>query len=45
MAMNLEHQERQKAPYLACQMLKWFYATSTNTATRAVRCDSLLEKS
>jgi hypothetical protein len=32
-----------KAPFLACQMSKWFYDTSTGTATRAARCGSLLE--
>jgi hypothetical protein len=32
MAMNLEHQEQLKAPFLVCQMSKWFYNTSTGTA-------------
>jgi hypothetical protein len=27
----------------ACQMSKWFYDISTGTATRAARCDSLLD--
>jgi hypothetical protein len=44
MLVKLEHQKRQKLhpPYLARQMLKWFYNTSTGTATRAARCDSLV---
>jgi hypothetical protein len=44
MVLMLEHQEQQKAPYLMCQMSKWFYGTSTGTATRAARCGSLLEE-
>jgi hypothetical protein len=35
MLVKLEHTERQKAPFLMCQMSKWFYDTSTGTATRA----------
>jgi hypothetical protein len=41
MVMKLEHQEQwEKLPYLAHQMSKWFYDTSTDTATRAARCGS-----
>jgi hypothetical protein len=29
MVLMLEHQERRKAPFLACQISKWFYDTST----------------
>jgi hypothetical protein len=32
MAMELEHQDRSKAPFLAHQMSKCFYNTSTDTA-------------
>jgi hypothetical protein len=35
MLAKLEHPEQQKAPFLACQISKWFYDTSTSTATRA----------
>jgi hypothetical protein len=35
---------RAKTPFLACQISKWFYDTSTGTATRAARCGSLLER-
>jgi hypothetical protein len=37
-----EIQERQKAPFLACQMSKWFYDTSTGAATGATHCDSFV---
>jgi hypothetical protein len=41
MVMMLEEQEqRESPPYLAPQMLKWFYDTSTGTATRAAQCGS-----
>jgi hypothetical protein len=33
-----------KKTYLARQMPKWFYDTSTGTTTRAARCGSLLER-
>jgi hypothetical protein len=33
-----------KTPLLACQMLKWFYDTSTGTTTRAACYGSLLER-
>jgi hypothetical protein len=32
MMLMLEHQERQIAPFLACQMSKWFNDTSISTA-------------
>jgi hypothetical protein len=35
MLVKLEHPERQKNPFLTRQMSKWFYDTSTGTATRA----------
>jgi hypothetical protein len=44
MLVKLEHQERQKPPFLARQMLKWFYDTSIGTVTRAVRCDSFIRE-
>jgi hypothetical protein len=34
MLAKLEHLERQKASYLTPKMSKWFYNTSTSTATR-----------
>jgi hypothetical protein len=34
MLVKLEHPERQNTPYLARQISKWFYGTSTGTATR-----------
>jgi hypothetical protein len=42
MLVKLEYQEQQKAPFLTRQMLKWFYDTSTGTATRAVHCGSFI---
>jgi hypothetical protein len=33
-----------KTPLLACQMLKWFYDTSTGITTRAACYGSLLER-
>jgi hypothetical protein len=33
-----------KPPYLVRQISKWFYDTSTGTATRAACCGSLLER-
>jgi hypothetical protein len=30
------------SPYLAHQMLKWFYDTSTSAATGAARCDTFI---
>jgi hypothetical protein len=35
-------QENTKPPFLACQMSKWFYDTSTGTATRAARCGTFV---
>jgi hypothetical protein len=43
MVLKLKHQERRRSPFLACQMSKWFYSTSTDTATRAAHCGLLLE--
>jgi hypothetical protein len=41
MVMKLEQQEQQKSSsFLTHQMSKWFYNTSTGTATRAVYCGS-----
>jgi hypothetical protein len=40
--VELEHQECQKPPYLTHQMLKWFYDTSTGTATRVARYGSFV---
>jgi hypothetical protein len=31
-----------KAPFLVCQMSKWFYDTSTGTAMRAAHCGSFI---
>jgi hypothetical protein len=48
--MNVHHGDEAKTPrttktpFLARQMSKWFYDTSTGTATRAARCGSLLER-
>jgi hypothetical protein len=43
-----ENQERWPGPnafpYLAHQILKWFYDTFTNTATGAAHCGSLFER-
>jgi hypothetical protein len=39
-----KQEQRKKAPFLARQILKWFYDTSTDTATRADHCGSLFEK-
>jgi hypothetical protein len=44
MLMKLEHQEQQKASFLARQMSNWFYDTSTDTAIRVARYGSLLER-
>jgi hypothetical protein len=40
-AKNQERQKNLKPPFLTCQMLKWFYDTSTGTATGAACCGSL----
>jgi hypothetical protein len=42
--VKLEHQKRQKSPYLARQMSKWFYDTSTGTAMRASNCCSFVRE-
>jgi hypothetical protein len=42
MLVKLEHQERQKPPYLAHQISKWLYDISTGTATKAARCGSFI---
>jgi hypothetical protein len=37
MVMKLEYQKQwEKSPFLARQMLEWFYDTSTDTATGVV---------
>jgi hypothetical protein len=41
MVMELEPQEQWEKPtYLARQISKWFYDTSTSTATRVAQCGS-----
>jgi hypothetical protein len=44
MVMKLKTENDKKNPFLARQMSKWFYDTSTGTATRAARCGFLFEK-
>jgi hypothetical protein len=38
---NKNDKKNLKPPFLACQMSKWFYDTSTGTATGAACCGSL----
>jgi hypothetical protein len=40
MVMRWNSKNDKKPPFLARQISKWFYDTSTSTATRATRCGS-----
>jgi hypothetical protein len=44
MKLKIKNDEKNLSPFLARQMSKWFYNTSTGTATRAARCGSLFGK-
>jgi hypothetical protein len=44
MKLKIKNDEKNLSPFLARQMSKWFYNTSTGTTTRAARCGSLFGK-